>query len=242
MVFREEGDGWLQKRVSATAVRSLHWCAAANNQASEGMSYGSIGHWFFLCIHSLLCERSSQFVQHLKIWWLSFVWQVRRTKTVVVKAPESGLLISNSRQTDFPSPLLDTASSSPGDSSDGSSSSEDGSSDVERISDLEVDESALEFEALGIINTADEVCKTQNSKPRSLLSLGHHPLSYFPKIFGVKHVYFSLSGNALNEMSIYGKSLDSSWVPNLKTWNHVLTQEFQRSHRINDVTRSGFRV
>ena len=55
-------------------------------------------------------------------------------------------------------------------------------------------------------------------------------------------MYISLSGNALNEMSIYGKNLDRSRVPNLKTWNHVLTQEFQRSHRINDVTRSGFRV
>ena len=102
---------------------------------------------------------------------------------MVVKAPESGLLISNSRQTDFPSPLLDTASSSPGDSSDGSSSSEDGSSDVERISDLEVDESVLEFETLGIINTADEVCKTHNSKPRSLLSLGHHPIILLSKVF-----------------------------------------------------------
>jgi len=89
--------------------------------------------------------------------------KVRRTKTVVVKAPESGLLISNSRQTDFPSPLLDTASSSPGDSSDGSSSSEDGASDVERISDLEVDESVLEFETLGIINTADEVTEVPSN-------------------------------------------------------------------------------
>jgi hypothetical protein len=41
---------------------------------------------------------------------------------------------------------------------------------------LEVDESVLEFETLGIINNTDEVCKTQNSKPQSLLSLGHHPL------------------------------------------------------------------
>lgn len=115
---------------------------------------------------------------------------------MVVKAPEIGLVISDSIQTDIQSPLLDTSSSSPGDSSDCSSSSEEGASDAERITDLEVDESALEFETLGIINTADEVCKTQNSKPQSLLSLGHHPLSYFQRPFGVKHVYFCLSGNA----------------------------------------------
>ena len=161
---------------------------------------------------------------------------------MVVKAPESELLISRSRQTDFPSPLLDTTSSSPGDGSDGSSSSEDGASDVERISDLEVDESVLEFETLGIINTADEVCKTQTLKPRSVLSLGHHPLCYFPKIFGVKHVYFSLSGNALNEMSFMEK-LDSELIPVLKTWNYVLIKSFRdpTGSMMSPVLGSGFR-